>query len=80
VRNLLTDVTKIAETSKNCKLKDGSCLKSVANGLVSLGYDAALCKSRWEKSPSCPAGIVYNSLSSVKRQSCKAKPFLRLLA
>ncbi|AEC09589.1 DNA-directed RNA polymerase subunit beta-beta protein, putative (DUF506) [Arabidopsis thaliana] len=56
VRNLLTDVTKIAETSKNCKLKDGSCLKSVANGLVSLGYDAALCKSRWEKSPSCPAG------------------------
>ncbi|CAL9236084.1 unnamed protein product [Arabidopsis halleri] len=55
-RNLLTDVTKIVETSKNCKLKDGSYLRSVVNGLVSLGYDAALCKSRWEKSPSCPAG------------------------
>ncbi|KAG7574132.1 PDDEXK-like [Arabidopsis suecica] len=55
-RNLLADVTKIVETSKNCKLKDESCLESVVNGLVSLGYDAALCKSRWEKSPSCPAG------------------------
>uniref|UniRef100_A0A1J3I0C3 DUF506 family protein n=1 Tax=Noccaea caerulescens TaxID=107243 RepID=A0A1J3I0C3_NOCCA len=50
-RNLLDDVTKIVETSKSC-----NDLKIVANGLVSLGYDAALCRSRWEKSPSCPAG------------------------
>lgn len=50
-------MTKIVETSKNCKRKEESCLKSVANGLVSLGYDAAVCKSHWEKSPSCPAGI-----------------------
>ncbi|XP_024004187.1 uncharacterized protein LOC112081624 [Eutrema salsugineum] len=55
-KNLMADVTKIVETSKNCKRKDESCLKTVANGLVSLGYDAALCRSRWEKSPSCPAG------------------------
>ncbi|CAH2058784.1 unnamed protein product [Thlaspi arvense] len=55
-RNLLDDATKIVETSKNCKGKDESCLKIVVNGLVSLGYDAALCRSRWEKSPSCPAG------------------------
>lgn len=54
-------MTKIVETNKNCKLKDESCLESVVNGLVSLGYDAALCKSRWEKSSSCPAGIVYKS-------------------
>lgn len=61
----MADVTKIVETSKNCKRKDESCLKIfVANELVSLGYDAALCKSRWEKSSSYPAGMVYNSLCS----------------
>lgn len=55
----MADVTKIVETSKNCKRKDESCLKIfVANELVSLGYDAALCKSRWEKSSSYPAGMV----------------------
>ncbi|KAG2332438.1 hypothetical protein Bca52824_003618 [Brassica carinata] len=46
---LVDNVTKIVETSK-------SCLKIVVNELVSLGYDAALCKSRWEKSSSYPAG------------------------
>ncbi|KAF3545583.1 hypothetical protein DY000_02002123 [Brassica cretica] len=56
-KSLMADVTKIVETSKNCKRKDESCLKIfVANELVSLGYDAALCKSRWEKSSSYPAG------------------------
>ncbi|KAF8086825.1 hypothetical protein N665_0611s0010 [Sinapis alba] len=52
-RNVMADLTKIVETSKR---KDQSRLKHVANGLVSLGYDAAICKSRWEKSPSYPAG------------------------
>ncbi|CAA7052080.1 unnamed protein product [Microthlaspi erraticum] len=55
-RNLHDDVTKIVETSRNCSGKDGTCLKTVANGLVSLGYDAAICRCRWEKSPSCPSG------------------------
>ncbi|KAF8093067.1 hypothetical protein N665_0392s0036 [Sinapis alba] len=55
-RSLMADVTKIVETSKNCKRKDESFLKIVVNELVSLGYDAALCKSRWEKSSSYPAG------------------------
>ncbi|KAJ4903875.1 hypothetical protein Rs2_17826 [Raphanus sativus] len=53
-RNLMADVTKIVETSKR---KDQSCLKSLVSVLVSLGYDAAICKSRWEKSPSYPAGV-----------------------
>ncbi|KAH0855328.1 hypothetical protein HID58_013782 [Brassica napus] len=58
-KSLMADVTKIVETSKNCKRKDESCLKIfVANELVSLGYDAALCKSRWEKSSSYPAGMI----------------------
>ncbi|KFK36783.1 hypothetical protein AALP_AA4G170300 [Arabis alpina] len=55
-RNLLADVNKIVESSKSCKRKEEPCLRNVVNGLVSLGYDAGLCKSRWEKSPSCPAG------------------------
>ncbi|KAL0740228.1 hypothetical protein Bca4012_081741 [Brassica carinata] len=52
-RNVMADVTKIVETSKR---KDQSCLKNLVTVLVSLGYDAAICKSRWEKSPSYPAG------------------------
>ncbi|KAJ1433134.1 hypothetical protein SESBI_06356 [Sesbania bispinosa] len=30
--------------------------KIVTDGLVAFGYDASICKSRWEKSPFCPAG------------------------
>ncbi|KAJ0262322.1 DNA-directed RNA polymerase subunit beta-beta protein [Hirschfeldia incana] len=53
---LVDEVTKIVETSKDCKRKDESFLKIVVDELVRLGYDAALCKSRWEKSSSYPAG------------------------
>ncbi|KAJ0259558.1 DNA-directed RNA polymerase subunit beta-beta protein [Hirschfeldia incana] len=54
-RNLMADVTKIVETTS--KRKD-QCygLKNLVSVLVSLGHDAAICKSRWEKSPSYPAG------------------------
>ncbi|XP_010554460.1 PREDICTED: uncharacterized protein LOC104824178 [Tarenaya hassleriana] len=55
-RNLLADTAKIVEKNKNLKRKDESSWKIVADGLVGLGYDAALCKSRWERAPSCPAG------------------------
>ncbi|XP_010521127.1 PREDICTED: uncharacterized protein LOC104800024 isoform X2 [Tarenaya hassleriana] len=55
-RNLLTETAKIVEKNKNLKRKDESSWKLLADGLVGLGYDATLCKSRWEKSPSCPAG------------------------
>ncbi|CAN8287240.1 unnamed protein product [Cochlearia groenlandica] len=54
--NLMSHVTKILETNKNRNGKDESFLKTVADSLVSLGYDAAMCKTRWEKSPSCPSG------------------------
>ncbi|KAK7285280.1 hypothetical protein RJT34_20045 [Clitoria ternatea] len=56
-RNLLADTTKIIEKNKTtCKRKDNCCRKIVTDGLLSLGYDASICKSRWEKSPFCPAG------------------------
>ncbi|OVA09874.1 Protein of unknown function DUF506 [Macleaya cordata] len=54
-RNLLADTAKIVEKNKICKRKD-DCRKIVADGLLILGYDAAICKSRWEKSHGYPAG------------------------
>ncbi|XP_027352316.1 uncharacterized protein LOC113863095 [Abrus precatorius] len=56
-RNLLADITKIIEKNKTtCKRKDDCCRKIVSEGLLALGFDASICKSRWDKSPFCPAG------------------------
>lgn len=54
-RNLLADTSNIVEKNKICKRKD-ELRKIVAEGLFSLGYDASICKSRWDKSSSHPAG------------------------
>ncbi|XP_059632435.1 uncharacterized protein LOC132275071 [Cornus florida] len=54
-RNLLADTSKIIEKNKICKRKD-DLRKIVTDGLLILGYDASICKSRWEKSSSYPAG------------------------
>ncbi|XP_074587127.1 uncharacterized protein LOC141843014 [Curcuma longa] len=54
-RNLLADASKIMEKAKNSKGK-GECRRIVVEGLQSLGYDAAICKSKWDKNPSFPAG------------------------
>ncbi|XP_043692914.1 uncharacterized protein LOC122643346 [Telopea speciosissima] len=54
-RNLLADTAKIVDKNKNSKHKD-ECRKFVTEGLLALGYDASICKSRWEKSHSYPAG------------------------
>ncbi|KAL6192193.1 hypothetical protein ACLB2K_038580 [Fragaria x ananassa] len=54
-RNLLADAAKIVENSKNLKQKD-ELRKIITDGLFSLGYDSSVCKSKWDKSPSFPAG------------------------
>ncbi|CAL5413414.1 unnamed protein product [Camellia sinensis] len=54
-RNLLADTSKTVEKNKTCKPKD-DLRKIVTDGLLLLGYDASICKSRWEKSSSYPAG------------------------
>ncbi|EHA8592027.1 hypothetical protein COCNU_contig69204476G000010 [Cocos nucifera] len=55
-RNLLADASKIVENTRiGGKGKEDS-RRAVADGLRTLGYDAAVCKSRWEKSPSFPSG------------------------
>ncbi|KAE8723702.1 pyruvate kinase isozyme A [Hibiscus syriacus] len=55
-KNLLADTAKIMEKNKNCKNKGDFCRKIITDGLLTLGYDASICKSCWEKSPSFPAG------------------------
>lgn len=55
-RNLLADISKIVENNKISKRKDDNCRKIVVDGLLGLRYDASICKSRWEKAPSYPAG------------------------
>ncbi|KAK8555430.1 hypothetical protein V6N13_045961 [Hibiscus sabdariffa] len=55
-KNLLADTAKIMEKNRNCKNKDEFCRKIVTDGLLTLGYDASICKSLWERSPSFPAG------------------------
>ncbi|XP_068650146.1 uncharacterized protein [Aristolochia californica] len=54
-RNLLADTAKIVEKSKVGKRKEDR-RKIVTEGLTILGYDASVCKSRWEKPASFPAG------------------------
>ncbi|KAG5125667.1 hypothetical protein JHK82_026502 [Glycine max] len=55
-RNLLADVARIVEKNgKSFKRKD-DLRKVVAEALSSLGYDSSICKSKWEKTSSCPAG------------------------
>ncbi|KAI3449700.1 hypothetical protein Pfo_006365 [Paulownia fortunei] len=55
-RNLLADTARIVERNKISKRKEGFRRKIVADGLTALGYNASICKSKWEKSPSFPAG------------------------
>ncbi|KAL3828001.1 hypothetical protein ACJIZ3_016803 [Penstemon smallii] len=55
-RNLLADTAKIVEKNKISKRKDGNCRKIVVDGLITLGYNASICKTKWEKTSSYPAG------------------------
>ncbi|GLT78645.1 hypothetical protein SLA2020_501740 [Shorea laevis] len=54
-RNLLADTAMLVEKNKSHKLKD-DLRKIVTDGLMSLGYDSSICKSKWEKTSSFPAG------------------------
>ncbi|CAI0559350.1 unnamed protein product [Linum tenue] len=55
-RNLLADTAAIVKKkSSSYKLK-GDLRKIVADELSALGYDCSICKSKWEKASSYPAG------------------------
>uniref|UniRef100_A0A1D1XTS5 1,6-anhydro-N-acetylmuramyl-L-alanine amidase AmpD n=2 Tax=Anthurium amnicola TaxID=1678845 RepID=A0A1D1XTS5_9ARAE len=61
-RNLLADTFRIVEKSKSKACCGGrgnrgsECRKVVADDLVTLGLEASVCLSRWDKSPYFPAG------------------------
>ncbi|CAI9785701.1 unnamed protein product [Fraxinus pennsylvanica] len=55
-RNLLADTARIVEKNKISKRKDVFCRTIVTDNLIALGYNASICKSRWEKSPSFSSG------------------------
>ncbi|CAH8361474.1 unnamed protein product [Eruca vesicaria subsp. sativa] len=54
-KNLLSDVAKIMDKNKSVKRKDVT-RKIVNEGLLSLHYDSSICKSKWDKTASFPAG------------------------
>lgn len=51
-RNLLTETAMIVEKNK----RKADLRKIVSDGLSSLGYDSSICGSKWDKTPSFPAG------------------------
>jgi uncharacterized protein (TIGR01615 family) len=59
-RNLLADASRLASrhglTGGGRKTTKAEARRAVAAGLRALGYDAAVCRSRWEKGASYPAG------------------------
>lgn len=55
-RNLLADASKIMDRTRSFKCGKSETREIVCDGLKSLGYDAAVCKSKWEKTTSVPAG------------------------
>ncbi|CAK9157312.1 unnamed protein product [Ilex paraguariensis] len=64
-RTLLLKTAKIVEKNKIGKRKDDFCRNIVTDGLLALGYDSSICKSRWDKSPSYPAGA-YDYIDVIK--------------
>ncbi|XP_074316145.1 uncharacterized protein LOC141652526 [Silene latifolia] len=56
-RNVVADTARVVAEKNNKVFKRKDELrKLVVEGLMAVGYDAAICKSKWEKSPSFPAG------------------------
>ncbi|KAK1399106.1 Translation initiation factor IF-2 [Heracleum sosnowskyi] len=53
-RNLLADSANIVSKFSKCKIDE--IRKTVTDDLLALGYDASICKSRWERAPTYPAG------------------------
>jgi hypothetical protein len=70
-RNLLADASRLAE---RCGEGKAECRRAVADGLCALGYDAGVCKSRWEKTPTYPAGTAETNRSlPLSRRTCRRR-------
>ena len=58
-RNLLADAAKIVDKNNKINKSKEDLRKIVTDGLSSLGYDSSICKSKWDKSFSYPAGKIF---------------------
>jgi uncharacterized protein (TIGR01615 family) len=55
-RNLLADVSTLVERHRASGARKRDLLRLLAASLRAAGHDAAVCLSRWDRSPSHPAG------------------------
>lgn len=55
-RKLLAETERILDRNKMRKLRDSVCRRILTEGLISLGHNASICRSKWEKSPCFPGG------------------------
>ncbi|KAK7278381.1 hypothetical protein RJT34_23409 [Clitoria ternatea] len=55
-RNLLADISKIVDKNSKVYKRKDDLTKIVTESLSSLGYDSSICKSKWDKALSYPAG------------------------
>ncbi|KAI3668095.1 hypothetical protein L6452_43170 [Arctium lappa] len=55
-RDLLVESSKIVDKNKICKRKVEINRKVIADCLSAAGYNVSICKSRWEKTRTYPAG------------------------
>ncbi|XP_029126175.1 uncharacterized protein LOC109792287 [Cajanus cajan] len=55
-RNLLADISKIVDKNSKVLRRKDDLRKIVTESLSSLGYDSSICTSKWEKTPTYPAG------------------------
>ncbi|CAD6226525.1 unnamed protein product [Miscanthus lutarioriparius] len=72
-RNLLADASRIAERcgkGSGSGRKTADIRRAVADGLRALGYDAAVCTSRWDKTP--PTRPASTSTSTLWWSPCPA--------
>lgn len=55
-RNLLADTSTIVDKQSKAHKRKDDLKIIVTDGLSCLGYDSSICVSKWEKTPSFPAG------------------------
>lgn len=55
---LLSNTAKIVEKNNKLNQRKDDLKKIVNDGLSSLGYDSSICKSKWDKTSSYPAGSI----------------------
>ncbi|GAB2282315.1 hypothetical protein Dimus_016863 [Dionaea muscipula] len=55
-KTVLAETAKIVERSKAAWKRKPDFGRIVTESLIAVGYDASICKSKWEKSSSFPAG------------------------